>query len=190
MINSIFKISVFLFLTIALFSCGGASIPRPYGYFRVEMPDPQYHKLDTLNLPYTFERSHWADVRLRNDEANWIDINYPAINASIHCSYFPINGNLYDLLEDSRKYVYKHTVKADGISENVYEDTEKRVFGIMYELKGNTASNLQFVLTDSVKHFFRASMYFDNVPNKDSIAPMAEYVRRDMIRLIETFEWK
>ncbi len=188
--HRIFKTCSLLLLIIAFVSCGGSTIPRPYGYFRVELPQPQYSMLDTLQLPYRFERSHWATINLRNNETNWIDIAYPAINASIHCSYFPVNGNLYELFEDSRKYVYKHSVKADGISENVYENKEQNVYGIMYELEGNTASNMQFVLTDSVKHFFRASMYFDNVPNKDSIAPMVDYVRRDMIRLIETFEWK
>jgi gliding motility-associated lipoprotein GldD len=57
-------------------------------------------------------------------------------------------------------------------------------------LKGNTASNLQFTLTDSTRHFLRGALYFDNVPNKDSIAPIANYIRADMVRLMESFEWK
>ncbi|MHB9056531.1 MAG: gliding motility lipoprotein GldD, partial [Paludibacteraceae bacterium] len=86
--------------------------------------------------------------------------------------------------------VYKHTVRADGITETPFENPGKRVFGILYELTGNTASPVQFVLTDSTKHFFRGALYFDNVPNKDSIAPMSEYVREDIVHMMESFEWK
>jgi gliding motility-associated lipoprotein GldD len=86
--------------------------------------------------------------------------------------------------------LYKHSVKADGIGETVFENTEKKIYGILYDLKGNTASSLQFVLTDSTKHFFRAALYIDNVPNKDSIAPVIEYLRKDVVQIMETFEWK
>jgi len=72
----------------------------------------------------------------------------------------------------------------------IFENPEKKVYGILYDLTGNTASSVQFVLTDSTKHFFRGALYFENVPNKDSIAPMSAYIREDVIRLMESFEWK
>lgn len=167
-------------------------MPKPYGYFRVDLPPHSYRMIDTMELPYRFEVSDYAKVvkRDKDGEHFWIDLVYPGLNASLYCSYKPVKGNLFDLLEDTRRIVYKHTVKADGISEKVFEDKNKRVFGILYDLKGNTASSVQFVLTDSTKNFFRAALYFNNVPNKDSIAPMAEYIRQDVIRLIESFEWK
>jgi len=46
------------------------------------------------------------------------------------------------------------------------------------------------VLTDSTRNFFRGALYFNNVPNKDSIAPMENYIREDVIRIMESFEWK
>ena len=148
--------------------------------------------MDTLQLPYSFEQSDAAKIiaRSADGEKYWIDLVYPELNASIHCSYKPIQGNLFELSEDSRKYVYKHSIKADGIGETVFENPEKNVYGILYDLKGNTASSLQFVLTDSTKHFFRAALYIDNVPNKDSIAPVIEYLRKDVVQIMETFEWK
>lgn len=180
-----------LFVFIAA-SCNNASMPKPYGYFRVDLAPHSYRTIDTLNLPYSFELSTIAKVVSHNEQGEnyWIDIQYPTLNAGIYCSYKAINGNLYQLSEDSRRYVYKHSVKADGIAEKAFENSSKKVYGVLYELKGNTASNLQFVLTDSTKHFFRAALYFENVPNKDSIAPMAEYIKEDMIQLMESFEWK
>lgn len=183
---------LFFFLTGLLYSCGDTSTPRPYGYFRVDLPPHQYMLFDSVSLPYLFDKSISATVKPETEESEnyWIDISYNILKANIYCSYKPVNSNLFHLLEDSRKIVYKHSVRADGITETPFENPEKRVFGILYELSGNTASPVQFVLTDSMKHFFRGALYFDNVPNKDSIAPMAEYVRKDIVRLMESFEWK
>jgi gliding motility-associated lipoprotein GldD len=185
---------VFLLLAIGIIlnSCGKTSMPKPYGYFRVDMPAHSYRMMDTLNLPYRFELPKNAVLVSRDskDGKFWVDIVYPDLNASIYCSYKPVTGNLSDLLEDTRKIVYKHTIRADGISEKMYDHPEKNVHGILYDLKGNTASSVQFVLTDSTRNFFRGALYFNNVPNKDSIAPMSEYVREDIIHLMESFEWK
>jgi gliding motility-associated lipoprotein GldD len=189
-----FKMKKVLIFALILFlaACSGGSIPRPYGYFRVDMPKHEYRTIDTLGLPYRFDLP--ANARLIGREAKgekyWIDLYYPELNASVYCSYKPVNGDLIDLLEDTRKIVYKHSVKADGIGEKVFEKPEKNVYGILYDLKGNTASSVQFILTDSTRNFFRGALYFNNVPNKDSIAPMANYIREDIIRLMESFEWK
>ncbi len=178
--------------TLFLGSCSKATIPRPYGYFRVDLPEHSYRTIDTLNLPFKFDLP--ANVQLVNHEAAgekyWIDLNYTKLNASIYCSYKPVKNNLMDLMEDSRKIVYRHSIKADGINEKVYDHAQKKVYGILYDLKGNTASSLQFILTDSTHNFFRGALYFNNVPNKDSIAPMANYIREDVIRIMESFEWK
>ena len=173
-------------------SCGKTSVPRPYGYFRVDLPHHSYRMIDTLNLPYRFDLPKNARLINRKTvgENYWIDLYYPKLNASIYCSYKPVHGNLINLLEDTRKIVYKHSVRADGIGEKVFENTGKNVHGILYDLKGNTASSVQFILTDSTHNFFRGALYFNNVPNKDSIAPMAKYIREDVIRIMESFEWK
>jgi len=186
---------IFLMITIAtlVVSCGKTGMPLPYGYFRVDMPEHAYAVTpDSLNLPYSFEASNVSVIRKRTDatELHWIDVNYPQLHASVYCSYLPVKGNLFQLMEDAHKYVYKHSVKADGIGEKVFQNPEKKVYGILYDLTGNTASSVQFVLTDSVHHFFRGALYFDNVPNKDSIAPMSDYIREDIVHMVETFEWR
>lgn len=188
------NINKYLFFVLILLTsaCSESGMPKPYGYFRVDLPEHKYRTADTLQLPYKFDLSSSATIVSRNEngEKYWIDIQYPFLNASIYCSYKQVKSNLYQLSEDSRRYVYKHAVKADGINEKVYENRDKNVYGILYDIRGNTASSVQFVLTDSTKNFFRAALYFNNVPNKDSISPMLDYVRRDMIRMMESFEWK
>ena len=181
-----------LSVVVLLTACNNNPMPKPYGYFRIETPEARYRLMDTLSFPYRFEISDNARIELKQvkDEKYWIDIQYPTINATLYCSYKTIQNNLFELSEDSRKYVYKHAVKADGIAETAYKNADKKVYGIFYDIQGNTASSMQFVITDSTKNFFRGALYFDNVPNKDSIAPMVDYIRKDMIRLMETFEWR
>ena len=185
--NFVVLIIIFIFI-----SCGDTYIPRPYGYFRVDLPEHCYQKLDTLNLPYSFDVPQISRIvsRETSDDKYWIDIQYPTLNGSIYCSYKPVKGDLFELSEEAHKIVYKHNVRADGIGEMFFEHPEQQVYSVLYDLAGNTASPVQFVVTDSVRHFFRAALYFDNVPNKDSIAPMVQYVREDIVRLIESFEWK
>lgn len=187
-----FKIILLLSVSILFASCSEVSIPRPYGYFRVNLPTPVYRSIDTLDFPFKFDVPDNVKLisRKSNTGEKWFDLYYPAMNASIYCSYKPVKNNLNDLFEDSRKIVYKHSVRADGIGEKVFDNSGHKVHGILYDLQGNTASSVQFVLTDSLHHFFRGALYFDNVPNKDSIAPMSTYIRNDVIRMMESFEWK
>jgi len=191
-LNRSYTLILLICISCLICSCSKTSIPRPYGYFRVDLPQHAYRTIDTLNLPYRFDIPTNARLisRQADGEKYWIDLYYPNLNASIYCSYKPVKGNLIELLEDTRKIVYKHSVRADGIGEKVFESPENNVHGILYDLKGNTASSVQFILTDSTRNFFRGALYFNNVPNKDSIAPMANYIREDVIRLMESFQWK
>jgi gliding motility-associated lipoprotein GldD len=86
--------------------------------------------------------------------------------------------------------VYLHTIKADAIREQRFENPEQRVYGLLYAISGNVASPTQFVLTDSVRSFFRGALYFDNIPNQDSITPVLEYINNDILILMESFRWK
>ncbi|MCB9017642.1 MAG: gliding motility lipoprotein GldD [Paludibacteraceae bacterium] len=190
-------IQTIVILGICAFSFSSCTeyTPKPKGYFRIDLPQQKhYAKFEEPHYPFSFEYSDMAKVippSKKNEENSfWVDIAYPSINARIYCSYKPIKGNFQEIAEDSRTFVYKHTVKADGITEQPYENSDRHVYGILYELKGNTASNYQFILTDSTEHFFRGALYFNSSPNKDSIAPVAKFIKEDIIKMIETFEWE
>ncbi|MHB9056530.1 MAG: gliding motility lipoprotein GldD, partial [Paludibacteraceae bacterium] len=94
-------------LTGLVYSCGKAAIPRPYGYFRVDLPPHQYVKFDSAAFPYAFDKSVYAGVKpkLEKGENYWIDLNYRKLNANIYCSYKPVKSDLFYLLEDTRKIV-------------------------------------------------------------------------------------
>jgi gliding motility-associated lipoprotein GldD len=101
-----------------------------------------------------------------------------------------MTGSLASYSEDIRTIAYKHIVKADDIIETPVMIPEKKVYGMIYEIKGNTASSLNFYLTDSVDNFLSGALYFNTIPNKDSLAPVISFFKNDIEHLIETVEWK
>lgn len=185
----------FLILQLALLSClscSKVSTPKPYGYFRIDIPDTSYVPFASQcpDYPYTFDLSRNAKVQVRNDEPYWIDIWYPSFDATVHCSYKAMNGNLRELTNDALEFVYRNASFASSIPEREYANPDAKVYGVLFDLEGNTASSCQFFITDSIGHFFRASVYCNCPPNADSLAPVYDYLRTDVIKMVESFEWK
>jgi len=52
------------------------------------------------------------------------------------------------------------------------------------------ATPISFWLTDSSNHYLRGALYFNNPPNNDSLQPVIEYIREDILEMINGFEWK
>ena len=84
----------------------------------------------------------------------------------------------------------KHVIKADEIAEQPFLNQKRRVFGMFYEVGGNAASQSQFYVTDSTKHFLSGSLYFYAKPNYDSILPAADYLKNDIKHIMESLRWK
>ena len=198
-----FKFLILNLLLLACASCNNNYTPRPYGYYRITTPDTAYvdfnssiHHLAAeprLNpsFPYTFALSRNAVVQPRTDvsEPYWINLYYPALDATIYCSYKPVQNNLRELTNDALEFVYRNASFATAIPEQEYAHPEASVYGVLFDLEGNTASSCQFFVTDSTRHFFRASVYCNCPPNADSLAPVYNYLRADIIKMVETFEW-
>jgi gliding motility-associated lipoprotein GldD len=175
---------------VFLLSCDGNYTPKPRGYFRIDFPNKDY-KAYAGDCPFTFEYPVYSRVEKddREDFPCWLNVVFPSFKGNLHISYRSIKGDLNSLMEDTRTLVYKHTVKADAINE-ISLNNPPNVSGVLYEIEGNAASPVQFYLTDSSRHFLRAALYFYTVPRPDSIAPVVEFIRTDLDRLIRSFRWK
>jgi gliding motility-associated lipoprotein GldD len=179
-------------MTLAV-SCGENYVPKPRGYFRIDFPEKEYRMFDTT-FPYTFEYPVYSKIVSDSSslaEPYWINIIYPSFYAQLHISYKVISGNLQNYLEDSRTLVNKHIPKANSISQREYIDPVNKVYGLVFDIRGaDAASTYQFYLTDSTKNFFRGALYFDLVPNNDSLSPVIDFLKTDIEHLITTFRWK
>lgn len=175
------------------FSCTQDYLPKPKGYNRIILPDPAYQSLpDTF--PYDFEYSKYA--RLLKDtswisEKYWIDLHYPKLGAHVQITYKPINKDslVEDYLSDSYRLTAKHNVKAYAIDEKVLFLKSGNVATVS-ELEGDVPSQFQFHITDSIENFLRGSLYFETATKNDSLAPSIEYVKNDLVHLLNTLEWR
>ena len=184
---SILAVVLFLFAT-----CKKDFTPRPRGYFRISFPAKIYKTLE-LPLPYSFQVPVYATVGpdlLSPDQSNCVTIDVPANHAQIHLSYRLIEDNLGKFIEESHSLAYKHSQKASSIDEQVFINPSKRVYGTIYNIKGNAASPIQFYLTDSVRNFLRGSLYIKEIPNSDSLQPVIRFLTQDVLQLIKTTQWK
>ena len=180
-------------LVIFLIACKEKTyMPKPRGYMRIDFPEKGYQTYNE-NCPFSFEYPVYGSIEKDNMDPNetcWFNIVFPEYGGKIHLTYKTVHNNLAVYLEDSRTLVYKHTIKADAINENLIGFKDKNVYGILYDIKGNAASSVQFFLTDSVQHFVRGSLYFNVEPNKDSLAPVISFFREDIEHMINTFQWR
>jgi gliding motility-associated lipoprotein GldD len=180
-------------LTAMLISCGDTSMPKPRGYFRIDLPEKKYQSFDTT-YPYTFEYPVYAILTPDNNAANepyWINVDYPLFKGRIHISYKAVNNNLSEYTEDAHELVMKHIPKASAIEEIRIDNEQAKVHGLIYDIKGSgTASVYQFFITDSTNHFVRGALYFNVLPNNDSLAPVIDFVKSDIQHMLESFRWK
>lgn len=180
---------------LLLVSCseGDRPLPKPKGYFRIDLPEKNYVKVDTIER-YAFEAPDYAVITndpLSPDEKNWINVVMPRFKASIHLTHKVVNNNLGEYLEDVHTMLTKHLQKANGMNDSLIINPEQRVYGMLIEMDGKgVATPLQFYLTDSTANFVRGALYFNFVPNNDSMQPVIDYLRQDIDKMINTFEWK
>ena len=132
-----------------------------------------------------------ATTKILKDKGNCnFEINYPKMKATIYLSYKPVQNNINSLLKDAQKLTYEHVIKADDILPKLFVNKKDKVYGMFYEVNGNAATNAQFYVTDSTKHFIDCSVYFYAKPNFDSIMPAVSYIKNDMQNLMESLRWK
>ncbi|MCQ2974191.1 MAG: gliding motility lipoprotein GldD [Bacteroidales bacterium] len=171
--------------------CTPQSTPKPREYFRITFPEKKY-SIYNDNMPYSFEIPQYCHIEKEQNHENelyWNNIVFDDMNAKIHLSYKKVDHNIDTLIEDAHTLAYKHTIKADAIEKVAYENDSLKVYGLLYNIKGNVASPIQFFVTDSTKNFLRGSLYFNYAPNIDSLAPAIDFVAEDITHLIETIQW-
>jgi len=188
-------------MMLLLVSCTGDNIysPKPRMYPRVIFPEKQLKEFKVPSCDFNFVTADYfsvvQDEYFYDEETQhpcWFDLEASIFNAAIHCSYFPLStrAELDELINDAFKVTNRHNVKAAYIEDLIIDRSEANVHGLLFNVEGPVASPLQFYLTDSVQHFFRASLYFNSKVDPDSTAVVLDYVRSDINEMIGSWKWK
>lgn len=179
---------------LTLSACQTEYSPKPKGYNRLTLPPPAYQSTpDTL--PYFFKYSTYADLKKDTSwvrEKHWVEISYPELKATVHVTYKQLENSeelLKEYLNDAYVLTAKHQIKAYAIDESITK-TESGKVAVIAEIEGEVPSQFQFTMTDSTRNFLRAALYFNVKVQNDSLRPAIEYVKKDMMEMINTLSWK
>ena len=196
MVSIVNKLSFLAVVLAFLTSCSSAPdfTPKPKGYNRIDLPPHRYQVL-APGHPYSFEYSKQAVIKRDSSSIalpHWINVYYPRLHANVQITYMDVQRDrrLYNkMMEDARKLTGKHEIKATAIDERILK-TPSGMRASVFELQGEVPSQFQFYTTDSTRHFFRGALYFRTATDNDSLAPVIEYVKTDMIRMLNTLKYK
>lgn len=176
-------------------------IPKPRIYPKVIYPARNYVQFDKNYCAFSFQHPDYMqfeqDTTLGNKNTKhpcWFTMNMPSLNGNVHFTYTDISGDsaeykLFDVINDSYALSENHNYKAAGRATEPFLNRDKNIFGITYSVDGDVASPYHFVLTDSVQHAVWASLYFKTKPNADSMMPILAFVKEDLEKVIQSFEW-
>lgn len=180
-------------LLVGLVGCEETFLPKPPGYNRIDLPNHSFKTL-TEGYPYHFDYSTYSTVEADTfnlDEDAWANLNYEDFGGKVHLTYKRIDGDKVDfkqLSNDAFKLTAQHQVKAYGIEEAVLL-TPEGYTAVVAELTGEVPTQFQFFVTDSTKNFLRGALYFNTAMKNDSLAPIIEFIKEDMVHLMNSVKF-
>jgi len=188
------KFNAILFLVLFLTSCGGDKvlIPKPPTYLKLELPEHSYQKYKG-ECNYSFNISKLftvEDVKEGDKLTCHKEIKLGELNGIINFSYINMVEPLSRYVNYSNDKVDEHKIKATEIKDFQIIRPNDKVYGTFFELKGDVATPFQFYLTDSVSRFVSGVVYFNAVPNYDSLKPSIDYLKIDLEEMVNTFKWE
>lgn len=186
------KFFYFLLFTVLLSSCNQEEfVPLPTSYLRIDLPKKSYYKYND-NCPFSFEIPSYSLVanKFKRLPDCYKTLYFPEFKAELLCSYKEVDTSIFSLIEQIRSNVEAHNFRATGVNEDIWINSEGDVYGNTFEIKGDVACNFIFYLTDSANHFFSGELLFLTKPNYDSLQPVLEFIQKDIVHLVETFNWE
>lgn len=187
----ILKYCLIITLIFKLFSCTQEiTFPKPKSYLRIDFPKKEYYQIKD-SCSFVFKIPHYSswEQKFKNYPKCNKTIIFPEFKAEVLCDYINLDNNLSEISEEFRKMVYEHSFKSSAIIERTWESEINDVYALAYEIKGNTACNYAFTITDSSSHFFSGQLLFQTKPNYDSLQPSIIFLKSDLEEMITSFRW-
>lgn len=186
-------ILLLLIVLTSISSCTRSYAPKPHAYPKIVFPERGF-ELFSPNCPFEMKIPKYSEMIPDSGdftEPCWYNMYIPAFDATLHMSYkhFSKQNQLDSMMEDAYKMVFKHTIKAEDIEE-IEIKNEFDYKGILYDISGNTATPMNFYLSDGKNNFIRGAFYFNNHTNRDSVAPVVNFVREDILTMINSIQFK
>jgi gliding motility-associated lipoprotein GldD len=189
---------IILLVSFSLVSCGGndqykVTVPQANKYPEPKLPAHKYKEYKS-NCGYHFKSPELFTIKdVKDSKGNLTchkDIDLGALNGIIHFSYITMEEKLSTYVNYANDKVDEHKIKASAIKDQQIINPKTQVYGTFFELQGDVATPFQFYLTDSTKYFVSGVVYFNCRPNYDSLKPSINYLKKDLLEIVNSFEWK
>jgi gliding motility-associated lipoprotein GldD len=192
-----FLLRIFIVSLLFLAACNSPFSSKYKGYASISFPSKSYQTFNEQGYPYTFEFPTYAQIDknvnyfgVSKKTDSWINIHFSSLGATIYVSYSKMKPNQLDtLIKDAYSFANNHNSKASSIADSLFSNAHG-VEGVFFHIGGDVATSYHFFITDSTTHFFRGALYFDTTPNEDSLAPVNDFLYKDLKHLVNTFRWK
>jgi len=184
-----------LLASLCLISCSeNTPVPKPPTYLRLDFPEHTYHNV-VSDCPYELRLADSYNHKSGEAENGMFctqEVDLGPLNGTLFLFYMhlPSKDSLEAVINFANDKVDEHKIKADKIDFKQIINKKDKVYGTFFELKGNVATNFQFYLTDSLQHFVRGEVLMNCRPNYDSLRPVLDYLKADLLELVDHFKWK
>lgn len=182
---------VLVILTVLIAACGGQEhyIPKPPTYLELNFPERSYETYND-SCGYSYNKPSYFKVENVQGSRCNRDVEFTTLNGTLHLSRIYMDTALAAYVDHALDKIEEHKVRATAIYDSTIIRKDDRVFGTFFELQGNVASPFQFYLTDSTNHFLSGVVYFNVRPNYDSLKPVLNFVKKDLLELMNSLEWE
>ena len=179
---------------IFILGCDNYLMPKQSAFLRLDYTNPQYEQINNNSFPFLFETnnilSNISEINVSDESIDFI-LKYDELNGQVNFQYKNVDSKevLDSYILDLKKTIETHSIMANSVRIRDYVLEENDIYGRIFDLSGNVASPYQFYLTDNKNSIISGFVYFNIKPNYDSILPAINYIEKDIIKLIESFNW-
>ena len=165
-------------------------IPKPKSYLRIDFPEKKYINYSD-SCSFSFDIPVYTQIgKIPGSPTCHKVIVFPEHKADLILKYNTIDTTFSLVTEKIKNDAYYHSFKANAIDVNEFTNLSSNVYGITYEITGNSACNYMFYVSDSINHMLTGELLINETPNYDKLKPVIDFIKSDIVHLIETFEWK
>lgn len=163
------------------------AIPRRTAYPRIEIYDSAYTAVGQfpINIEVNENAVAQPDSAHTPSANRWLNIIYPRYNATLHCTYSPVDTSTISSVMDNR--TERMFLNAGDLTSEFTElNTPSGISGSILVTPDSKVTPVQFIATDRKRWVFSGALYFGNaLTDADSIAPVIKAVKRDIIHTIK-----
>lgn len=172
-----------------LHGCSDPPTPRERGFPRVILPEHAYQSFDCPLCPFTFQYPTYGKVYQRKPDSCHFDIIFPEYGATWHLTLESLNEDYTysDAYEKYHSMIFQHSGKGKIYEQDLAMENGT---GKYFEIYGEVPTSAQVFFSDSVNYALEASLYFNSALHNDSLAPVIEFLKKDLEKMVQSLAWR